>query len=79
MIFDNLKFYLKDYTTGELDIRFLCEDCRKEMDRPRYTYEILRGKGTGYHFVCEDCYLIRKEFGDPITPIKEHQEKQKDK
>ena len=78
MIFDHLKFYIKDSDTGELNLRFLCDDCRKEMDRPYYTYENLRGKDAGYHFLCKWCYDTRKEYGNEFVSIKEHLERQKE-
>lgn len=79
MTFDNLKFYFKDPTTGELTVKFLCDDCRKEMDKPHYLYQVVRGgKDFGYHFLCHDCYEIRKEYGDTFTSIKEHLEIQKE-
>ena len=72
MIFDYLKFYLKDANTGELDIHYLCEDCLEEMERPYYTVQILHhDKGLMYHFVCEDCYRVRKKLGDTTRSIKD--------
>lgn len=59
--FDGIKFYLKDRATGELRIKYICEDCGKEMpDAPDRWWLVLplhnkpNGK-PGYHFRCEDC------------------------
>ena len=61
--FDNLKFYLKDASTGELDIKYICEDCGKIEDKPFHWWLRLpmftNGKASvkrpGYYFRCEDC------------------------
>ena len=60
--FDNLKFYLKDTSTGELDIKYICEDCGKIEDKPFHWWAVLSvhrsgkaSKRPGYHFRCEEC------------------------
>jgi hypothetical protein len=60
--FDNLKFFVKDTNIGELDLKYVCEDCGKVMDRPYYWQVRLpitvNGKSTsrpGYYFYCEEC------------------------
>ena len=66
--FDNLKFYLKDASTGELDIKYICEDCGKVEDRPFHWWFALpiytNGKPTkkpGFHFRCEACEKKARE------------------
>ena len=60
--FDNMKFYLKDASTGELDIRYACEECGMLEDKPFHWWFALpiytNGKPTkkpGFHFRCEAC------------------------
>ena len=62
--FDGVKFYLKDASTGELDIKYICEDCGKIMDEPGHWWLVLPvtkhaaqypTKRHGYHFRCEKC------------------------
>ena len=60
--FDNLKFYIKDTTTGEVGIKYICEDCGKIMERPDYWYIKLpirhsgeTPKRPGYYYYCEEC------------------------
>ena len=61
--FDGVKFYLIDDKTGELGIKYVCEDCGKLMDEPGHWWLALplrdiNGKQTracGYHFRCEEC------------------------
>ena len=60
--FDNVKFYLKDSNTGEMELKYICEDCGKVMDIPFHWWLVLpikpKDKYThrpGYHFRCEDC------------------------
>lgn len=62
--FDGIKFYLKDKDTGELDIKYVCEDCGKLMDNPyhwwlKVPYGKTTQKGTGYHFRCEACEKMK--------------------
>ena len=66
--FDNLKFYLKDASTGELDIKYICEDCGKVEDKPFHWWirlpEVNNGtpstKRPGYYFRCEECDKKKK-------------------
>lgn len=61
--FDGVKLYLIDNKTGELGIKYICEDCGKIMDEPGHWWRALplrdiNGKQTrpfGYHFRCEEC------------------------
>lgn len=58
--FDNLKFFLKDKDTGELDVKYICEDCGKVMDKPFHWLIKLpmnnKSKSRlGYYFYCEEC------------------------
>ena len=61
--FDGVKFYLIDDKSGELGIKYVCEDCGKIMDEPGHWWLALplrdiNGKQTrpfGYHFRCEEC------------------------
>ena len=61
--FDGVKLYLVDDKTGELAIKYVCEDCGKIMDKPSHWWLSLplhgiNGKqmrATGYHFRCEEC------------------------
>lgn len=57
MIFDKIKLYISNPETGELKITFLCDKCRKEMEKPDYWYfkSTINGKDNGYHFYCEEC------------------------
>lgn len=59
----NLKFFLKDQKTGELEVKYVCEDCGKVMVEPYYwQYRmpvVVNGKKSanrpGYYFYCEEC------------------------
>ena len=58
--FDGVKFYLVDNRTGEVGIKYICEDCGKVMDKPYHWWLGLslngkRNKTSGYHFRCEEC------------------------
>ena len=61
--FDGVKFYLIDDKSGELGIKYVCEDCGKIMDEPGHWWLALplrdiNGKQTrpfGYHFRCKEC------------------------
>ncbi len=59
--FDGIKFYMKDTNTGELSVKYTCEDCGKEMwDAPDRWWLVLPlnnnpKRRTGYHFRCEEC------------------------
>lgn len=61
--FDNLKFFIKDQKTGELEIKYICEDCGKVMEAPfHWQYRmpvVVNGKKStnrpGYYFYCEEC------------------------
>ena len=61
--FDGVKLYLIDDKSGELGIKYVCEDCGKLMDEPGHWWLALplrdiNGKQTrpfGYHFRCEEC------------------------
>lgn len=59
--FDSLKFYLKDSSTGEIGLKYICEDCGKVMDEPFHWWKVETPKPTkafgkpGYHWRCENC------------------------
>lgn len=61
--FDGIKFYLVNACTGEIGIKYICEDCGKEMKVPyRWQFRLparYPGQATldtcGFHFQCEDC------------------------
>lgn len=58
--FDNIKFYIKDSKTGEVEARYVCEDCGKEMKAPyRWWMKVPYGNAVpddiGYHYRCEEC------------------------
>jgi hypothetical protein len=60
--FDNLKFFIKDQKTGELTVKYICDDCSKVMDEPfRWWYALPikldtgNSRSPGYHFRCEEC------------------------
>ena len=59
--FDGMKFYLKDTNTGELSVKYICEDCSKEMlDAPDRWWLVLpvndrHKRKPGYHFRCSEC------------------------
>jgi DNA-directed RNA polymerase subunit RPC12/RpoP len=58
--FDNLRFYLKDASTGEIKTKYVCETCGVEMDTPfhwqlRLNVSGKKGSRTGYYFYCEEC------------------------
>jgi hypothetical protein len=60
---DNLKFFLKNKDTGELDIKYICEDCGKVMEKPfHWQFKIpiannrKKTSRTGYYFYCEECW-----------------------
>lgn len=61
--FDNLKFFIKDKNTGELEIKYLCEDCGKVMEAPfHWQFRVPFGpnkdpdKRPGYLYWCEYCW-----------------------
>ena len=60
--FDNIKFFLKDDKTGELDIKYVCDDCQDAVKIPYFwqfaPYHKDQSK-RGYHFWCKDCYELR--------------------
>ena len=61
--FSNIKIFLKDSSTGELELKYVCEDCGKVMDMP-YNWQFKfparhPGQPTlntcGFQFRCEEC------------------------
>lgn len=59
--FDNLKFFIKDASTGELELKYICEDCGKIMERPfHWQFRVPFGankdpeKRPGYYYWCEE-------------------------
>lgn len=71
-MFDNIKFYVKDFNTGEIELHFICEGCGKEMiglNNPDIYYQIpVVGPGgpLAYHKMrikCKECYERAKEDG----------------
>ena len=62
--FDGIKFYLKDTATGELTVKYICEDCGKEMAVPHHWWmKVPFGNAIpedlGFHFRCEKCDKIK--------------------
>ena len=60
--FDGVKFYLIDDKSGELGIKYVCEDCGKLMDEPGHWRFIIPtglygkpNKNPGFKFRCEEC------------------------
>lgn len=60
--FAGMKFYLKDNVTLEMEVKYICEDCGKEMVKPyRWWFAlpaVFNGKlskNPGYHFRCKEC------------------------
>ena len=60
--FDGVKFYLIDDKSGELGIKYVCEDCGKLMDEPGHWRFIIPtglygkpNKNPGFQFRCEEC------------------------
>ena len=56
--FDGVKFYLINACTGEIGIKYICEDCGKEMKKPYHWWlslSLTNKKPSGYHFRCEEC------------------------
>ena len=59
MFFDNIRLYLDDPNTGRLKIKYVCKECGKEMDKPKY-WRCLSSYGSvpKYHeseFMCAEC------------------------
>ena len=66
--FDNLKFFVKDQNTGELEVKYICEDCGKVMTKPfHWQLRVPFGsnkdpdKRPGYYYWCEDCWEKEKK------------------
>lgn len=57
MIFNKIKLYISNPETGELKITFLCDKCKKEMEKLDYWYfkSTINGKDNEYHFYCKEC------------------------
>lgn len=59
--FNNLKFFLKDPATGEVGVKYICEDCGKVMEKPDcWCIRLPIGSSKqnsrpGYYFYCEEC------------------------
>lgn len=66
--FDNLKFFIKDQKTGELEVKYICEDCGKIMEAPfHWQFRVPLGadkdpkKRPGYYYWCEECWEKEKK------------------
>jgi hypothetical protein len=66
--FDNLKFFIKDQKTGELEIKYICEDSCKIMQAPfHWQFRVPFGankdpeKRPGYYYWCEECWEKEKK------------------
>jgi hypothetical protein len=66
--FDNLKFFIKDQKTGELEIKYIREDCCKIMEAPfHWQFRVPFGankdpeKRPGYYYWCEECWEKEKK------------------
>lgn len=59
--FDNLKFFIKNTATGEVGVKYICEDCGKVMEKPAYWCIRLpmgsskQNSRPGYYYYCEEC------------------------
>lgn len=58
--FDGVKFYLIDDKSGELGIKYVCEDCGKLMDKPdhwwlKVPYGNAVPEDLGLHYRCAEC------------------------
>lgn len=58
--FDNLKFFIKDQESGELEVKYICEDCSKVMETPYHWQLRLPLKPNngrpGHYFWCKKCW-----------------------
>jgi hypothetical protein len=66
--FDNLKFFVKDQQTGELEVKYVCKDCSKIMTKPfHWQLRVPFGankdpdKRPGYYYWCEECWEKEKK------------------
>ncbi len=66
--FDNLKFFIKDANTGEVELKYVCEDCGKVMTDPshwQFRVPLIEkdkpNKRLGYCYWCEDCWEKEKK------------------
>ena len=66
--FDNLKFFVKDQNTGELEVKYICEDCGMVMKAPfHWQFRVPFGankdpeKRPGYYYWCEACWEKEKK------------------
>lgn len=61
---NNIKLYLKNIFTGELKVKYICDDCGKLMNEPK-NYYIKCKNGIADPFTtifrCDDCYKKFKE------------------
>jgi rRNA maturation protein Nop10 len=66
--FNNLKFYLKNATTGEMEVKYVCEDCGGEIKTPYRWWFAFPSPGSkkpinnlGWHYLCKECHFHREE------------------
>ena len=57
-MFQYIRFYLKNPDTGELQVKYICKNCGKEMDEPK-NYQV-QCKGNiadpfTTFYLCDDC------------------------
>ena len=54
----SIKLYLKDKDSGEIEIKYVCNVCGKEMDEPKnYTMNVKGNVADPFsaRFSCDDC------------------------
>lgn len=58
--FDNLKLFIKNQKSGELEIKYICEGCGKVMETPFHWQLRIplkpNNKRPGYYFWCKKCW-----------------------
>ena len=75
--FDNYRFFINPYT-NEIEIRFICEDCKKVITKNElgnYTVPASSGHIPLYHqskFWCKDCYNKTKQITQKSYDKNEH-------
>lgn len=67
--FKNFRFYLDDPETGKIKIKYICNICGKEIEKPEdFTVPTSSGFVPYYHltrFRCRECY-DRRENDKPF-------------
>ena len=63
--FGNLKFFIKNQESGELEVKYVCEDCGKTMETP-FHWQIRLSlksniKRSVYYYWCKKCWEKESE------------------